>query len=366
MNVVIINKEIFQNRPPVISTLLSLSDLGHNLVLITVDINGYWRKELERRDVIIYVIPDYKKRNKITKVLEYISFRNKTFSLLNNIYSNKQAFMLWVIGGNTINCLGNRIIQYRFILQIQELHEKDTRYLALFNSIINHAECVFMPEYNRTCIYQAWFKMSKRPIVLPNKPYFIDSIDKKMLIKYISSDLLLNLKSKKIILFQGQIVSYRDLSCFIKAAKEIGGYQIVLLGRHYNGMLEKYKSVDSSLIHIPHIPAPTYLAVTELAHICLLTYEPSQLNNIYCAPNKIYEYGAFSKPMVANDIPGLNVLKDYNAGVLVDDKDVEQIKNAYLAIENHYELYTNGALNLYRSIDNKEIIRKALVDIDEE
>ena len=365
MNIVVINKEIFQNRPPVISTLLTLSDLGHSLTLVTVEINEYWKKELENRNVSVYVIPDTNNRNSITKLFEYFTFKRKTFTLLSHIIRDKNNTLVWLIGGNTIWCLGKQILDYHFILQIQELHENDTSYLNLFNKIINQAECVFVPEYNRACIYQAWFKMHKRPYTLPNKPYYMDSVDTSAIRRYVNSDMLNELKQKKVILFQGQIVSYRDLSCFIKAAKEMGDYQVVLLGRHYDGMLEKYQKIDPSIIHISHIPAPTYLVITQLAHICLLTYEASQLNNIYCAPNKIFEYGAFGKPMIANDLPGLSILTQYNAGILVDDKNVENIKQAYCEIETNYHSYSKGAINLFNSVNNKETIKKALSDIYE-
>ena len=360
MNIIVINKEIFQNRPPVISTLLTLSDLGHHVTLITVEINDYWKNELNKRNVSVFIVPDVKNRNKINKVIEYYKFKRKTFMILSDIITDKNNTFLWVIGGNTIWCLGDKLLDFRLILQIQELHENDNSYLKLFNKIINHAECVFVPEYNRACIFQVWFRMKKRPIVLPNKPYFIDRVDTSALKQYISNSLLEELNQKKIILFQGQIVGYRDLSCFIKAAKEIGRYQVVLLGRHYDGMLKKYQMIDSNIIHISHIPAPTYLAITQMAYICLLTYEPAQLNNIYCAPNKIFEYGAFGKPMIANDLPGLSILKQFQAGILVDDKDVENIKRAYTEIETNYQNFSEGATNLYNSVDNKSTIFKAL------
>ena len=82
MNIIIINKEIFQNRPPVISTLLTLSDLGHNVTLITVEINDYWKNELNKRNISVFIVPDVKNRNQINKVIEYYNFKRKTFMIL--------------------------------------------------------------------------------------------------------------------------------------------------------------------------------------------------------------------------------------------------------------------------------------------
>ena len=337
------------------STLLTLSDLGHEVSIVSVDINDYWRKELKQRNIQYYIIPDKEKRNKFNKVFEYRSFRSKVFAYLDQVIDDKRNTFVWLIGGNTIYCLGDNIKKYRYILQIQELHEKDTQYKKVFARVINGAETVFVNEYNRAVLYQCWYNMKNRPAVLPNKPYFIDTEVKFDLSTFVDSSILEKIKNSKVILFQGQIVSYRDLSPYIKAAKELGGYQIVLLGNEY-GMIEKYRQIDDTLIYIKRIPAPQYLGITALSHICLITYDPHSLNNSYCAPNKIYEYGAFGKPMIGNDIPGLKVIEDYHAGCLVDEDRLDTIKAALQRIEDEYPSYSVGAKQLYDGVDNKATI----------
>ena len=291
MRIIIINKEILQNRPPVLSTLLSLSDIGYEVTIICVDINEYWKRELEKRGIDYYIIPDNKRRSRINKIIEYLNFKRKALAHLSE--KNKDNdFLLWVIGGNTIYCMGESLKKYKYILQIQELHEKDTSYQRVFAKVINKANAIFVNEYNRAVLYQCWYNMKNRPYVIPNKPYYIEINTTFDLAPYVDGDVLERIRNSKVILFQGQIVSYRDLSPYIKAAKELGGYQIVLLGNEY-GMVEKYKQIDNNLIHIKRIPAPQYLGVTQLAHICLITYDARSLNNAYCAHNKIFDYGAF-------------------------------------------------------------------------
>lgn len=362
MKVVIVNKEILQNRPPVLSTLLTLSDLGYEVSIICVEVNDYWRKELDKRNVKYHIIPDKTRRDKLSKVLEYLNFKKKVFAYLDKVVDDKQNTLIWAIGGNTIYCLGDNIKKYRYALQIQELHEKDESYKRVFAKVINDAEAVFVNEYNRAVLYQCWYNMKNRPVVLPNKPYFIDTEAVYDLSPFVKSPILEKIKNSKVILFQGQIVSYRDLSPYIKAAKELGGYQIVLLGNEY-GMIEKYRQIDDSLIYIKRIPAPQYLGITAMAHICLITYDPHTLNNSYCAPNKIYEYGALGKPMIGNDIPGLKVIEDFHAGCLVNENDLGSIKTSFQRIENEYLSCSEGAKKLYNSVDNKNTISAFLNSI---
>lgn len=362
MNIIVVNKEILQNRPPVLSTVLTLSDLGYDVSLISVGINEYWRKELDARGISYFIIPDSTRRNRISKIFEYLNFKRLTLRYLNRSILKGESILVWAIGGNTVFCLGKGIKRYQYVLQIQELHENDKSYSRVFSKVINEAGAVFVNEYNRAVIYQCKFKMNKRPVVLPNKPYYIDTESPYDLSAFVDTNVLNRIKHSKVLLFQGQIVSYRDMSSFIIAAKELGGYQIVLLGNEY-GMVAKYKQIDENLVYIRRIPAPHYLGITALAHICLITYDPRSLNNSYCAPNKIYEYGAYGKPMIGNDIPGLQVIANNRAGILVDDKSVDSIKQALIQIEESYSEYSAGAKRLYNSVDNKITIAQTLADI---
>lgn len=360
MNIIVINKEIFQNRPPVISTLLTLSDLGHHVTLITVEINKFWLDELTKRKIEVFSIPDFNKRSIVNKLFEYLNFRRKVFSLLESIVDAPKEYILWVIGGNTIYSLGKKILKYRFILQIQELHENDSLYLRLFSKIINRAELVFLNEYNRTVLYQGWFQMKKRPIVLPNKPYFAPSVSELNLLKSKYEKYLAVFK-KKVILYQGILTSDRDVSNYLKAAERLGEeFCVVLLGKDY-GMIEKYKSVNPNIVHINHIPAPDYLLFTSMAYIGIVNYSPLIINNSYCAPNKIWEYACYGVPSICNDVPGLKYTVEASGfGVCIDEDDIQSIYDGYIRIMQGYDIFRNNAFTFYESVNTKEILAQSL------
>ena len=88
------------------------------------------------------------------------------------------------------------------------------------------------------------------------------------------------------------------------------------------------------------------------------------LNTAYCAPNKIYEYSAFGKPMVANNIPGLKILQDKGAAELVDEEDFDSIKKGIELIGENYSIYSSNSTEFYNGTDNVEILRKALSCIE--
>ena len=370
MNIIVINKEIFQNRPPVISTLLTLSDLGHHVTLITVEINDYWDSELRKREVSTHVISEKKNNNRIEKVFEYLNFKNQVFEYLNNESINKEDVLLWVIGGNTIFCLGDRLKKFRYVLQIQEMHETDKLYLRAFSKVINNAELVFMNEYNRTVMYQIWFKMKKRPIVLPNKPYFLPIKEdiKSQIFARINQQYEKEIKlfkTKKVILYQGWYGKpKRDLTAFVQAIKELGNdYRLAIMGRYKND-IDEYKVIDPNVIHIDFIPAPDYMVFTSLAYIGIVSYNPNSLNNAYCAPNKIWEYSTFALPILCNDIPGLKYTVEYSgAGICVDENNSKDIFDAINQINKDYAKYAARSRQMNLGIDNKEIIRTAMLPL---
>jgi glycosyltransferase involved in cell wall biosynthesis len=237
----------------------------------------------------------------------------------------------------------------------------------VIGKVIHKAKTVFMPEYNRTILYQIWFKLKQRPVVLPNKPYFIPSRELLEQLKERYWDKIGIFQNKKIILYQGLIHFERDLSNYIKAIKSIKEeYQLVLLGHDY-GILKQYLEIDPELIHIDFIPAPDYLLFTSLAHIGIVTYDPYGLNTAYCAPNKIYEYAAFSLPMLGNDIPGLkNIFEQRKIGVIVDENDENSIINGILEISNHLKKYKEQTRRFYESVDNTKIINNILNKVNNE
>lgn len=365
MRIIYIHKDKFQRRPPVISAVMILNDLGHEVTVVTEEMSDYWDGVFKVRGMDYLAIPsDYGQRGLrgiISKIKSYYKFRRKTKSLIEKCKRQGEQPVLWIEGAQTIVSLGTFIKEYRYILQIQELHTNSKLQLRSIGKIINKAAAVFMPEYNRTILYKVWFHLERRPFVLPNKPYFLPSESEIRNARARYQSIFSNLEGKKVILYQGGISKVRNLDSFIIAAKALGDdFMFVLLGPNQNGTVETLKPLWKNVYHIDFIPAPDYLAITSQAYIGIVSYVPNTLNNAYCAPNKMYEYGAFGVPMLGNDIPGLKQIEDLHAGVLVDETDINSIANAYNKIIEEYNMYSYNAKILFNSTNNEHTIYNAL------
>lgn len=364
MNIIVVIKDRLENMPPILSAIKLIDELGHRVSVICEHVPEFWQHYYDSHGIKFFVTTSTIERNasRLAKIKSYLSFRKEARHYINNLYSNDKDSLLWIEGPQPITALGiSYIKKYRYALMIEELHETSKINMFTFKKVIHGARAIFMPEYNRSILYKVWFGLDKHPYVLPNKPYFLP--DKKELeeaeIKY--SKIFKDLQGKKIILYQGVIDGVRNLDNYIMAAKKLGDdFIFCLLGPGRGDSVEKLSALWKNVYHVDFIPAPYYLAITAKAYIGIVSYVPNTLNNVFCAPNKMFEYGAFGVPMVGNDIPGLKLIDHKNAGITREDTDIDSIYESYKAIIADHDEYSHNARLLYDSTDNKETIRLAL------
>ena len=118
------------------------------------------------------------------------------------------------------------------------------------------------------------------------------------------------------------------------------------------------------------VSPPKHLVFLKYSRIALLPYSPESmkgygyniLNALYCAPNKIFEYARFGKPMISNDIPGLrNVFDVFNCGVVIKDPvSPSSIVDAINLVSKNYQEMSEGAVRYYNSIDLHSIVKNII------
>lgn len=229
---------------------------------------------------------------------------------------------LWIVNIETAIVLGRRLLKYGFLLHVFELPESPAK-RWLGSEYLRHARRVAVPEGTRAEIVRSWFKLSRRPDVIPNVQIgycyglrqFIGDSEIRETITRVAA-------TRHIALYQGMICRDRDLSGIGRAvSKRPDRWALVLMGKDF-GHLEDVRRANASAIHIPYIEPPGHMAVTSWATVGLLTYNTASLNNAHCAPNKVYEYGGFGLPMLANEAPGLRrAVEEAGAGVCCDTSD---------------------------------------------
>ena len=238
------------------------------------------------------------------------------------------------------------------------------------SDVLNKSKGIICCEYNRAHILKGVFGLARLPHVLPNKPYVDYNVLRKLpnSLKDKIDRIRHQIGSRKVILYQGIFLKERRLDEFCEAINELTDYVLLILAKEspeLNEFKSKYKS--DKIIFIPFINSPFHLCITRMARIGILTYMPKvgnifQVANVlYCAPNKTFEYGKFSIPMIANDLPALRTVFDkYNAGICVNTPyDKDEIKKAIRTIDSNYEVYAQGAKSYYDSVDMLNLTKDA-------
>ena len=127
---------------------------------------------------------------------------------------------------------------------------------------------------------------------------------------------------------------------------------------------ERISSIYPNIVWTGHISAPMHLEVTSYAMVGVAVYAENSLNNLFCAPNKTFEYASFGIPTICNDVPGLvETIGIKRAGVCVDWNDVGSIKCGIENLFASYDFYSKNAKEFYCSEDNKAILNKIILDI---
>ncbi len=370
MQIVYIHRNDFFRRPPVISVVEMLIQRGVKPYIITTGLNEYHKENLIKHNVLFSVVPFHLTSNIIFNYLNSKIWVRQVKKIVKQL-AKKDKIILWIEGNYTMASLGADFINsYLHVLQVQELFDdrllKGRIYKNCQKKIMPHSILNIVPEYNRAYILTAIFRLNHIPYILPNKPNSLPSESFFNSVKPRYRDLLRRIGKRKVILYQGIMSRERNLDNFVKACALLPSTEFVtiMLGGKENEIGD-YKKYNSDLIHLPFVPSPEHLYITSLAYIGIVTYEHSSLNLIYCAPNKIFEYGAYGVPMICNDIPGLRTsIVQSGGGVACNADDVDDILIKLKTIINNHNEMATKARNYYDSVDNNVVMDEVLKQID--
>lgn len=257
---------------------------------------------------------------------------------------------LWIIHENTLYDIKDLLDDRRYTVSMYELNDARGNFLKEIEKKLQYAEEIIVCEYNRAQILRTWIKLPYTPTVIPNKPLNHPSRRNILLKKDYGFD------EKKIILYQGHIQKNRNIDAFCKAISDLKNFSLVLLGAK-TSYRDELKNSYPMVKFIDFVNPPEHLFITSHAYIGIVKYDYVDLNSIYCAPNKTYEYAGFGIPMIANSVPGLVYsVGRFGAAECIDTDNPEEIKRAILKIDANYSSYEKGALDFYNCIDVKVLL----------
>lgn len=374
----IIMREDLVYYPPALTLIKTLCDLKYGPIHIGTYSDERQKHELEMRGARFIKAPSYHVEDSLPcKLVKQWRFRRfVTETLKEARISNSD--LVWILGGGTLILLDKIVESCKTVVQFYEFANPHINWkfgllYPFFNikKVLRKAYKIVHCEYNRAQFAKWVYQLERVPYVLPNKPYEEDVDAAPDDIRRILDDLRKWTSNKRVLLYQGVIESSdRRLEEFCEAIPELPDrYALVIMGKEsqYAECLRK-KYPAERIIFAPFVRPPYHLLVTRMATIGILSYVPGKptwqvvVNTVYCAPNKIFEYSKYGKPMIANDIPGLrHIFKQYGCGEIVDyPLTAGKIVDAIFRIEDSYEEYANNARQYYDDVQIPSIVKQII------
>ena len=364
--IIIIMKENIDDYPPILSLINIAKENGKEVFLIAGCKSDSKFEELEKQGVQFTRLEIYR-GNFFKRLMLLINLKKIALNLVSSVYDENT--IVWIVQSEIVALLGKKVWKYDTVGHFLEIRnpELSIGYKMLsfgcdYKKSIRNLNKVICCEYNRAHITKWMFSLKETPVILPNKPFWDDS-------SIVDNEYTLNLKkrysNKKIILYQGIIDTERHLEAFIDAVNQLSDdFVMFIMGgkSEYSEHLKK-EYASNKIVFLDFITPPIHLCVTRMCHIGILAYTPDRedigivLNVLYCAPNKLYEYSKFGKPMICNENPALkSAFLEYNAGESINIEDVNSIINSINLINENYNSYQAESYKLYESVDVGDIV----------
>ena len=355
--------------PPAINAIQIQADLGNEITVLSYNVNELSDKIRQR----ITIVDLGKRCNPKVKYKKYYMRLKKRKEIRKYIAQNYKNYdLLWITSEIGVREVGSLLLKTKYVMQLMEM----VNYVPQFGNsnvfkfdIKKYAQSAFrvvVPEENRAHIIRAKWELDEIPSVLPNKPYDL-SLDFELSEKARHIVDIVKKEKRKIILYQGGFTKDRRFEEFAEAVDFLGDdYVFYLMGfqnEYCKEILRKYPNV----VYLGALNPPEHLVVAQYAHIGVLTYIPvktafySELNALYCAPNKIYEYALCELPMIGTNVLGLKYpFEKYNIGKCCEKLTSKDICKTIKEIEKEYEIIKGNCKVFYQSID-LDIIMKGIL-----
>jgi len=368
ITIVEVNKVI--DFPPVHNVIKTLLVNGCRVNLISRSIDGLPGTIINNENFTGYEIPWIKEKGIITKIKHRVKLNHYVRSQTVKCMENSD--FLWTTSINSIRELRHDVSKYKHIFQLMEL----TRYGYLTSlhikyslaDIAKNAWKVVTPEINRAYIERVWWNLDTLPTVLPNKPFDIGTGN---LTEELQPALeKVKNEKRKIILYLGGIFSDRNLETIAKAVKNSNDYVLYIVGKVFSKSGQEkidYLLSNYPIEYLGGFNPPVHLNFVKYAYMGVLPYKPvksqssSELNALYCAPNKIFEYAGFGIPMIGSDVLGLKLpFEKWNIGCCYEDTSVDSIITAINNVDKEHDVMSRNCLAFYDSVDLHKIVMKIM------
>ena len=204
---------------------------------------------------------------------------------------------------------------------------------------IKNFNLIITANKERSRIMKDHYKLKNIPEIVKNipNPSIKDELlkrsvlEKKFKIFEKSNDL--------IIVYQGLISQKRGIEKIVMDLSKIRNSKILLIGNGNEKYIKYLKNLFKkrsmkNIYFLGNVDLKTLYSILNISDCGIISYSNINLNNKYCAPNKLYEYALFNLPMITSS---QNLFKKtfekYNIGII--HNETENLENEIYGLINN-------------------------------
>ena len=241
-------------------------------------------------------------------------------------------------------------------------------YFLLEKLVINKLDLVICANEERSDLMMKYYRLKILPISVKNIsiPTYNILNKKNTLIKY--PKLRKNNIDDKHIIYMGDISFLRGIDVLIDAVLNLPqNFKLILVGvgPDFNEILNKYKIFPDKIRLIGSVTHDEVQDVVSTADIGVVVYSNKGLNNVYCSPNKIYEYTQAGLVVLTTSQPSLlNIINKYKIGAVFgcnDNTSLSEISDIISDISNNITYYQKN-IPIFLDSNNYMIEQKKIED----
>ncbi|AZQ44695.1 glycosyltransferase family protein [Nonlabens ponticola] len=282
--------------PPTISLIEYLGKKGYEVVFFTYYSSG---SAFDNSIKTITVSNDPYPSDLISRILAKIKFN---WLFFNYYRKNKENIhSLWF---GALDVIGMHFF-YKNVIKVYQAHELEERSVKNAGKF----DYVIVPEENRAWILYFLGKMQRKPLLLPNIPNYNSYT-------FTQDEELLEFKKegKVLVLYSGLIdIQKRNLFALLGAIELLPpAYCLVIIPSTvrvrddfslFKLEIEK-RALSNRVFILESRTPPFHLDTIGTVDIGIGLYSATSLNNVYAAPNRLYEFTMMGTPVILPDYPG--------------------------------------------------------------
>ncbi|MGG1596243.1 glycosyltransferase [Paenibacillus naphthalenovorans] len=228
--------------------------------------------------------------------------------------------------------IASRVRKARLVYDSHELWiEQRADFPKWFKWIVKKVEGFFIRQADRVItVNRSISKELKMRYRLDQSPLILHNFTKKIDLPSIANAD----QDKVIVLYHGGYIKDRGLNELIEAAYHFPD-RVILQLRGMGPLEPELRKLAAPLIQsgkvqfLAPVPMNRLVHAAREAHIGIIPYQPTCLNNLYSLPNKLSEYAMAGLSVCASDLPEINALNNsVRFGELFDPYDPKSIAAA--------------------------------------